>query len=730
MTRKIRKLSYVVCVVLMLLWGCTRKDSAAQANPTPDTASEKTSYLEQIDRLLGARGRNSYALIKKQGTSSASTNDYANSPMGFLMNSGQMGHPSDFDDHDAVSCILGACENLARNAVYQGNNAVLDMQQQIQQRMMEMYSGRSVKPQSPWAGFEKAALLDARWSRLWPHVVMDVLCERLRSLASADQSIIQWGDDTLISPKDRYYPIRERKNEDQGIVIDRSQSPADSNPYAFEIGLAMRKHQLEQLQEKRQQHTHFFMTGEWVERLADICSRDKTLWPQWRSSVESVADYFAHQGYPSSALMIKKTIYQQDGLDSKQRCSQGITWLQEMAKDSVTHPEQAHRLLVAVGYWGEIYTEFSDQTRSGLQGIIQDVLPATGMCTSAIVATHLGIDVGVLVPSFPPLVKPGIENETAHQWYTEAQATNDKTQKEVLFKQAVHQGHSPAMEELALLYHQRGQEKSAFQWLTRAAQTGLPSAITNLGMYYRNGIGCSRDLDRALHLYEQAANLGDGAALYNFVILYQSEWCPDSFPLLLRFCWLAGQQGCAEAFFHLAKLYHEGHPCLSPSIPQAMTYWAKAAQLGFAPAHFNLYQCYYGGESTETNAPQALNHLHAAAEAGHAEAMFRLYQHYDQGRDLQRNQTTAKIWLQRAAQYGHKEAQRLVRTVPKKQETRLPFSLSRSSYPQTQEPVLRNPSYRNAPSYNQSYQDAAHQRATQEAQRQMRKFRQKLNRGW
>ena len=47
--------------------------------------------------------------------------------------------------------------------------------------------------------------------------------------------------------------------------------------------------------------------------------------------------------------------------------------------------------------------------------------------------------------------------------------------------------------------------EKAVRWYTQAAEQGMPRAQYLLGWCFENGKGVEKDLDRALHLYRQAA---------------------------------------------------------------------------------------------------------------------------------------------------------------------------------------------------------------------------------
>ena len=56
----------------------------------------------------------------------------------------------------------------------------------------------------------------------------------------------------------------------------------------------------------------------------------------------------------------------------------------------------------------------------------------------------------------------------------------------------------------------------------------------------------------------------------------------------------------------------------------AFEYWTKAADLGYAEAHFRLSDMYYHGRGVEKDERKEIHHLEEAAIGGHPEARFDL----------------------------------------------------------------------------------------------------------
>lgn len=60
----------------------------------------------------------------------------------------------------------------------------------------------------------------------------------------------------------------------------------------------------------------------------------------------------------------------------------------------------------------------------------------------------------------------------------------------------------------------------ALEWFEKAASGGDASAMFNIGVMYRNGVGVEEDHSKALEWYEKAADLGFSNAMFNIGALY------------------------------------------------------------------------------------------------------------------------------------------------------------------------------------------------------------------
>lgn len=126
--------------------------------------------------------------------------------------------------------------------------------------------------------------------------------------------------------------------------------------------------------------------------------------------------------------------------------------------------------------------------------------------------------------------------------------------------------------------------------LQRGAAAGNAYDQLNLGAAYDNGLGVKRDIDKALHWYQKAA-----------------------------------EQGLAEAQFNLAHLMVTEEI----SAVAAAEWMEKAANQGMVDAQYLMGVIHFEGIGVEADDAKAITWLRKAAKRGHAEARTFLKEHFN-----------------------------------------------------------------------------------------------------
>ena len=88
------------------------------------------------------------------------------------------------------------------------------------------------------------------------------------------------------------------------------------------------------------------------------------------------------------------------------------------------------------------------------------------------------------------------------------------------YRRAAEAGHANAQNSMGSVLQAEKRYEEALPWYERAAAQRLPVAINNLGALYNGGFGVPKDLNKALELYNQAADLGWAESMWNIANMY------------------------------------------------------------------------------------------------------------------------------------------------------------------------------------------------------------------
>ena len=86
---------------------------------------------------------------------------------------------------------------------------------------------------------------------------------------------------------------------------------------------------------------------------------------------------------------------------------------------------------------------------------------------------------------------------------------------------------------------------------------------------------------------------------------------------------------------------------------QAVVWFRKAAEQGYAEAQYYLGFCYYRGKGVSKDDNQAVYWYRKATEQGYANAQYALGLCYEFGYGVSKDYTQAKYWWRKAAEQGH-----------------------------------------------------------------------------
>lgn len=166
------------------------------------------------------------------------------------------------------------------------------------------------------------------------------------------------------------------------------------------------------------------------------------------------------------------------------------------------------------------------------------------------------------------------DEEKAREAYDKAaDYYNDGNNKKAFeyFLKAAEVGLPDAMSVMGQIYDGRlsddvveADEKRAFEWFAKAAACGDSDAQCELGQYYLNGTGCEKDIQKAIHWFKAAAhrsffdNPSDEACYWLGMIYYVGAGVEKN--LRLAYCYFKNSYGlrCAAAIPMLYRCYTRG----------------------------------------------------------------------------------------------------------------------------------------------------------------------------
>lgn len=215
--------------------------------------------------------------------------------------------------------------------------------------------------------------------------------------------------------------------------------------------------------------------------------------------------------------------------------------------------------------------------------------------------------------------------------------------------------------------------QQAVAWYRKAAELGYAAAQYKLGRLYLLGRGVMKNRQQAIDCFRNAAELGDASSQYILGMHYSIgcgvEWDKEQAEAWYR---KAAEQGHAAAQCSLGVMYDSGQKqrerergeitslCQltvgGRDDQQAVAWYRKAAELGYAAAQCNLGVMYTKGRGVAQDYQQAIDWYRKAAEQGYLEADCELAAMYIFGNGVDRDIEKGLDMLREAAEKGYVQA--------------------------------------------------------------------------
>ncbi len=236
------------------------------------------------------------------------------------------------------------------------------------------------------------------------------------------------------------------------------------------------------------------------------------------------------------------------------------------------------------------------------------------------------------------------------------------------YRKAALRGNSEALFGLGEVYYEMGHgtdktnTKKCIRYELKAAEMGHVFAQANVGMFYLEGKGVKRSLDKGLFWTRSAAMAGSHVALYNLGVYYKDV--EGKMPEAVQLFRKAAKKGNNLALFELGIAYIEGEG-VRKNVKRGIDYLELAASRGSKDANTHLGMLYHNGEVVTQDLGKAISYYRAAANLNDTWAKYFLGLCFLDGDGVKKNRRTAIKWIAAAAQEGLKEAREEILAINK-----------------------------------------------------------------
>ncbi|EXX50158.1 uncharacterized protein OCT59_023665 [Rhizophagus irregularis] len=208
---------------------------------------------------------------------------------------------------------------------------------------------------------------------------------------------------------------------------------------------------------------------------------------------------------------------------------------------------------------------------------------------------------------------------------------------------------------LSYLEEQNTTPQEIFSWLLNNQQNS--NYIDLLGNFYYSGIGTNVNKQKAIELFQKAANLGNNIAQYDLgnCYLYGIGVNIDynkAFELFKK----SAEGEYPEGIAQLGNCY-DNEIGTSIDREKAFELYRKAANLGSIPGIGNLAYCYQYGIGTDISEHKAFELYQKAANLGYDIAQCRLAYMFEIGDGIDKDMDKAYHWYKKSAEQGNRDAQ-------------------------------------------------------------------------
>ncbi|RHZ86859.1 hypothetical protein Glove_43g14 [Diversispora epigaea] len=200
-------------------------------------------------------------------------------------------------------------------------------------------------------------------------------------------------------------------------------------------------------------------------------------------------------------------------------------------------------------------------------------------------------------------------------------------------------------------------EEKAFQWFLKSAEGENSSGQSNLGYCYNHGIGTIKDEEKAFQWYLKSAERGDNNGQFNLGSCYcdgigTTKDKEKAFQWYLK----SAERGNSSGQNELGYLYENGIGTTKDE-EKAFLWYLKSAEGGNNNGQYNLGYCYKDGIGTTKDEEKAFSWYLKSAEGGNHEGQRELGYCYENGIGTIKDEEKAFQWYLKSAEGGNREGQ-------------------------------------------------------------------------
>lgn len=257
-----------------------------------------------------------------------------------------------------------------------------------------------------------------------------------------------------------------------------------------------------------------------------------------------------------------------------------------------------------------------------------------------------------------------LQYRIGQMFYTGTGTEKDMNLAAGYFEQAAKLGNVHAQYMLGKVWLETGMKapEQAMAWIEKAADSEDASARYALAKIYQEGIYVTKDIGRAVQLFELAAKQDHDYAACQLGKLYLNE--PEIKDIEKAIHWLtvSSDLGNQYAQYSLAKLYQSGAE-VPVDISKAIGLFTLSARQGNEFAAYQLGKLYLSGEAIPKDIDKAIDWLTISAEQGNQFAQYALGKLYFFDGDVPRDKEKSLHWFGLSAAQGNIYAQYLIENI-------------------------------------------------------------------